>query len=139
MTVSGDYIHRDEVVQCQGVFAPQPTVATAEGQPADTGVSVGSAGSGQAERLGRVVECAPLDTPLSPRGAAYRVDPYAIHHGEVDHQAVVGHGGARETVAAAAYRNQKVVDTGEIDTTDYVGYPIAHGDQGGPLVHVSVP
>src|SRR6202043_1586306 len=66
---------------------------------------------------------APSQASLGPRGARLRIDPYALHRRQVDHQPALAHGVAGDVVAAAAHREQEPVGAGKTHRRDDVGRP----------------
>jgi hypothetical protein len=62
-----------------------------------------------------------------------------IHRREVDHEAVVTDGFARDVVSAAFDREQQILIAGEIDGSDDVGSPRTLGDDCWLLVDHPVP
>jgi hypothetical protein len=104
-TVGVDELGGEQVVTRQAVAAHQPAQPTAEGEPGDAGVGDDAAGGGQPVGLGARVELSPQCTRLGLGGGAGGVDPDGRHGGQVEHQAVVATGGARDAVPATADRD----------------------------------
>ena len=71
-------------------------------------------------------------------GAGVRIDPDAVHQGQVQHEAVVADPQARAVVAAAAHGQQQVVVAGEVDGGHHIGDIRAAGDQTRVLVDHAV-
>ena len=139
LAVGGDEIDGEQVVRGEPVFVPQPAEAPAQGQARDAGIGGGAPGGGEAERLGLAVELAPRDPTLRAHRAPDRIDPDALHQGQVDHQPAVADAGASEAVGATAHGHQQVVVTGEVDGVEDVGHPDGAGDQARPPVDIGVP
>ena len=59
--------------------------ATAEGEPAHTGMADDAAGRGQPEYLAGAIEMRIEATALHPDGAGHRINPGAGHRQQVDH------------------------------------------------------
>src|SRR5689334_19911835 len=104
----------------------------------DAGGGDHPAGGGQPVAGGRPVEFLPGDAALRPDGPPRRVDAYALHRGEVDHQATVGDGKAGDAVAAAAHGDLGCLLAPYVHRIRNVGDGAAPGDQRGALVDHAV-
>ena len=73
--------------------------------------------------------------PASTRtGLAGRIDAYALHGGQVDHQSIVDAAKAGPVVPAATYGNPETMLAAEVDRGDHVAYVHTPGDHHWPLV-----
>src|SRR5262249_26303469 len=93
-----------------------------------------AAGCGQPESLCFVVKLTPGDAGLGTGGLALWIDTNAFHWREVDHQASIAGRVTRYIVAAAAYGDQQMVASGEIDRVNHVSDPGAASDNRGPAI-----
>ena len=109
VAVGGDDLGGDEAVDREPVLPVEPAAAAAERQPADAGVRQPAARYGEPERLRLVVDLAPVGSAAAPRGAPLGVDAHAVHRPQVDLEAAVDDGVARDRMAAAPHRDVQVV------------------------------
>ena len=97
--VGGDDIDREEVVARQPVPAHEPPQSPTEGEAGDPGGADRAARGGQAELLGLPVELGPGRPGLGPHGTSARIDPDALHGGQIDDDAALAHREAGDAVA----------------------------------------
>jgi hypothetical protein len=90
-----------DVVAGQPELPGEPAHASAQREPANAGMGDVAGGRGQAVRVGREVERAQQRAALDRRAPPGRVDLHAVEEPQVDLKAAVGHGQARDAVAAA--------------------------------------
>jgi hypothetical protein len=107
LAVRGDDVGPDHVVGGEAVLALEPAAAGAGGEADDARRRHAAAGDGEAERLGLVVELAPVHAALGADGLALRVDPDSLHRPHVEDDAVVDRREARHRVAAVPDRERK--------------------------------
>jgi hypothetical protein len=81
-----------------------------------------------------IAGCAAIDA----NGPAFRIHSHALHHRQVDHQAVVAAPETRTVVTATADHEDEALLTGEIHGGDHVGDVHAPRDSQRPLVDHSV-
>src|SRR5215813_10191678 len=112
LTVGRDDIDREQVIATQAVFPGQPTHAPTEGEAGNAGIGDDARRGGQVERLGLMVEFPQLDPGLGAGRAPERIDAYAFHLGQVDHEPTVTEGVARNAVPTPADGYQQVVGAG---------------------------
>jgi hypothetical protein len=120
LTVGGDQVHRNELVDRQAVLALKPADAAAESQASDPGVGDDPTGRREPERLRLAVQLAPEDAGLSPRRAGSRVDPDPPHRPQVDDDAAVADRLPGEAVPPAADRNPQAAVAREPHSRDHV-------------------
>jgi hypothetical protein len=136
--VGEDDVGGDEVVDRHPVAPALVRDAAAERQAGHPGLGHDPAGGGEAEGGGDAVDVGPRRAALHVDGAVgVHVD--AAHRRQVDHQAVVDHGGAGDVVAAAADGERQPLLPGEADGGRDVAGVDAAGDQRGALVDHAVP
>src|SRR5579859_1477003 len=72
------------------------------------------------EALGLAVEFAQCQTGLSAHSFAGRIDAYALHRREIDHQGIVVDAFARQAMSATTYGHQNIVLASKAHTLDHV-------------------
>ena len=136
--VGQDDVRLEQVVDREAVLAREVAGAAAERQAGDAGGRDDAERHGQAERVGGVIDVAGRAAGLDPHGSACRIDAHALHHRQVDHQAVVATAEARAVVAAAADGDKQALVAAEVHRGDDVGDVDAARDQARPLVDHAV-
>jgi hypothetical protein len=121
------------------VLAHQPTDATAEGEPRDSGVAHDSAGGGQTVRLRFAVDIAPQRTTLDPGSVVGGIDSHASYRREVYDEPIIANGGACHVVTSAPDGNLQIVLAGETHGRDRVGGPGTSGDHARAPVNSTIP
>ena len=139
LALGRDHLGLHEVVDGEPVLAHQPANAAAQADAADAGVADDAARGGQAVRLCLVVDISPQGTALDESRALDGIDRDGAHRRQVDHDAVVAHGGAGHVVAPASYGDLEVAVAGEADRCGHVGGAAAAGDQSRSSVDGAVP
>ena len=98
--VCEDDLRRDEVVHRHPVPPALVGHAAAERKPGNAGLGHDAAGSRESERRGDAVDVPPGGAALDVDGLAGWVDPGIAHARQIDHDAVVDEGRARDVVPA---------------------------------------
>ena len=137
LAVGGDDVAGQEVVDGEPESAHQVANPAAQRQSTDARVRDDASGHRESEGLTLVVEVAPQATALSPGRSCQRVNPYAGHVGQVDHQAVVTHRMPGHRMCPATDRDRKAFTPCEA----YSGHDICrartpHDDCGIPVDRV---
>ena len=115
VAVCGDDLVRDNVVAGEAESPGEPAHASAEGQPADSGVGDVSRRCRQADLLSSPVQIAQQSAALHPRPAGIGIYPDGAQSGQVDQQAVVRHANTQDAVAAAADADLEAAPAGKLD------------------------
>jgi hypothetical protein len=79
LTICGDEVHAQQLVDAQPVPAHEPAESATEGQPSDPRVGDDAGWSGQTVGLGRLVEFTEQRTRLDPCGALVEIDVDVTH------------------------------------------------------------
>ena len=137
--VGQHHLGGEQVVAGQPEPPGQVAVPAAEGQPADARVGHHPAGGGQPEPLGLGVQVAQERAPVHRGHTSLGVHRDGAHLGQVDDDAAVGGGVARDAVTAAAHRHLEPGLAGEGDGRDHVLPAAAPGDDRRTPVHHRVP
>jgi hypothetical protein len=119
--------------------ARQPADPAAEGQPGQPGVADDARRGGQAVALGGRVELAVQRAGARQRQPPPRVNPHLADRPQVDDQAAVADGPARDAVAARPDRDRQAVGAAELHRRHHVRGVLAAGDHGGVPVDGAVP
>ena len=120
LTRGGHELERQEVVAGQPVLAREPADAASEGKAANAGLG-DDAGRNDEAVLGRCcVDVAQKGSALHSGDAAVRVHVDPTHPGEIDREAAVGKGLARDAVPAASHRNLEAVTARQHYRRDHV-------------------
>ena len=99
----------EQVVDGEAVLARQIAGAAAERQAGDAGGRDDAERHGQPEGVGGVVDVARRAARLDAHRPVRRIDAHALHHRQIDDQAVVAAAEAGAVVAAAADRDQQAL------------------------------
>src|SRR5439155_8491880 len=99
--VGGDDVDREQVVEREAEAAGEVADAAAERESGDARGRNDSAGRGQPEGIGGVIEVAPRAAALGADRLRVRVDADALHRRHVDDDALVVGAEAGNAVAAA--------------------------------------
>lgn len=134
-----DDIRGEQVVNGHAVFPAQPAEAAAERQAGHARGRVDAQGRGEAVVLCRRVNVGEGAARLDGRTAGVGVDLDALHQREVDHEAIVADGIARNVVPAPSDRDEQVVLAPKFDGLHDIFRRRAAGDQCGPAVYHGVP
>ena len=134
-----DDIRGEQVVDGHAVLPAQPAEAAAERQAGHARGRVDAQRRREAVRLRGRVEVGEGAAGLDRRPAGIRVDLDVLHQREVDHEAVVADGIARDVVSASSDRDEQVVLARELDGLDDIFGRRAAGDQRGPAIDHGVP
>jgi hypothetical protein len=137
--VGEDELGGDEVVDRHPVQPALGGHATAQREPGHAGLRHDAAGRREPERLRDAIHVGPGGPALHVHGAPRVVDPDRAHRREVDDDAVVDDGGARDVVSAAADGERELLRGGEADGVGDVFGVRAADDHGGALVDHAVP
>jgi hypothetical protein len=137
--VGEDDLGGDEVVDRHPVAAALMGDPAAERQPGDSGLRHDPARGGEPQRGGHTIDVGPRRAALHVHGAAGGVETDAAHRRQVDHQAAVDHGCARDVVPAAADRERQRVLRGEADGCGHVVLAGAARDRRRTLVDHAIP
>ena len=138
-SVGGDDVGGDQVVAGQADLAHQPADAATEREPGDPRGGHQAAGHREPERLRLVVEVRPRAAAPGHRGAAGGVDAHGGHRRQVDDDASVAGGEARQGVPAAADGDEQVLAAREVHRAHHVRDAGAADDQRWPSVVGAVP
>jgi hypothetical protein len=76
-----------------------------------------------------VVELPPSYAGVGASRASGRIDAHGLRPGQIDHQAAIAHGIARDVVPAAADCHEEIVRAGEVNASHHVGRTGAASDQ----------
>ncbi len=98
-----------------------------------------AARSGEAEGLGLAVDLAPKQSRLCAGGPRHRVDPEALHRGQIDDDSAIARRRAGHVVAAAAHGDDELPLAREPHGGPDVGDPSTACDEGGAAVDGPVP
>ena len=113
-----DDICRQQVVDGHAVLPAQPAEAAAQRQAGHACGRVDAQRRGKAVRLRGRVEVGEGAAGLDRRPAGIGVHLDALHRREVDHEAAVGDGIARDVVSAPSNRDEQVLRAAELDGLD---------------------
>jgi hypothetical protein len=139
LTVGSDHVNGDEVVAGEAELGREPSVATPERKPPNARSRYPSAGGGETESLGLVVELAPQHPAVSPRGPADGVDADTFHEREIDEDAVVAHALAGDAMTTAPDRDGQPRVASEPHGGDDVGCAPRSENESGLLIDHRVP
>jgi hypothetical protein len=139
LAIRGDQITSQQVVDGEPEATHQVADPATQSQPADSGMSDDATGHRQSERLALVVDVSPQATALGPNRSGQRVNPYASHLGEIDHQAVVTHRVPGHGMCPAADRDRQVPLASQTHRSEHVSGPGTAGDEGGPTLDLPIP
>jgi hypothetical protein len=137
--VSSHNVDGDELVDREAELAHQPADATAQGEPGEAGVGDDAGGNSQPEGLGLAVELAEQHAGLCPYRPFRQVNANALHQRQVDDQAAVAHGQARETVPTASHRDLEITAPRCAHRLDHIGRPGAASDHRGVAIDGAIP
>ena len=138
-TIGRDDLGGAQIVDRQAMFAVQASEAAPERVPANPRVRDDARCCDETGLERCRIQRIEQRTATRVRTPGGRVDAYAIHRRQVDHQPVVTGGLARPAVAAAPNGDEQVALTREVDGVRRVGRRLAAGDQRGALVVHAVP
>src|SRR5262249_55863565 len=124
------HVDGHEVVAGEAVLAAEPSDATAEREPGDSGRGDDAGGRGEPEGLAVAVEIGQGEAWLGARDASARIDPAALHRREVDHEPALAHGLPGDVVATAPHRDLEALRPRELDAGHDVARTRAANDQG---------
>jgi hypothetical protein len=139
LPVSSDHVGREQVVYGEPVPTHQPAQAPAESETSDPRVRHDAARSGEAEGLGLTVDLTPKQSWLRARGPRDRIDPEALHRGQIDDDSAIARRRAGNIVAAAAHGDDELPLAGEPHGGPDVGDAGAARDEHGAAVDGTVP
>src|ERR1700722_1911220 len=121
LPLGSDHIRTDDIVDRQSVLGMQVTPPAAECQTRDADGRDYPERGGQPERLSLTIKLAERKSGLGACRVSCRIDAYALHRREIDHETRVANGLAGDTVSPAAHGDQYVMIAGETHTRDHVG------------------
>ena len=124
-------VRGEQVVDGHAVLPAQPAEAGAERQAGHARGRVDAQRRGEAVRLRGRVEVGEGAAGLDGRPAGLGVHLDALHQREVDHEAVVTDGIARDVVPAPSDRDEQVVLASELDGLDHIVWRRATGNERG--------
>lgn len=133
------HVRRDDVVEGEAVHAMQVSAAPSQGGTAHPDGGDRRTWNGEPERLGLVIEGAPLGPSLDPRHPAVRIHVHPGHEREVDEEAAVSAAVARVVVAAPLHREKSSGLPGAIHGGHDVGRSRTPGNRLRPPVIERVP
>ena len=137
--VGGHDVGAHEVVAGQALLAHEPADAAAQGEARDAGGRDEAAGGREPEGLRLGVEVLPQQAGLGDDAAGAGIDAGALHHREVDDDALGGRE-AGDRVRAAADGDLEALAAGELDGAhDVGGARAAHDERGVDVVEHRVP
>lgn len=139
LTVGGDDLGAQQVVDRQAMASHQPADAPTQGHPGDAGLGDDPAGGGQPERLGGGVQLTPSQPALRPDRASGRIHRHRLEASQVDDQSVITHGVAGDAVPAPAHGDRQLTVAGEPQRGHHVVHAAAAGDEPGVTVDGAVP
>ena len=99
LAVGGDDLRREQVVDGQAARAAQPSHPTAQGEPADTGVTHQAGRHGQPVSLGGGIHVAQEGSTADPHPLGHRIDRDVVQPAQIDHETVVRDARARRCCA----------------------------------------
>lgn len=134
-----DDICGKQVVNGHAVLPAQPAESAPKRQAGHARGRVDAQRRGEAVRLCGPIEISEGATGLDGRPADIRVHLDALHQRQIDHEAVVADGIARDIVSAPSDRDDKVVLARELDSVNYIFRRRAAGNQRGLAVDHGVP
>ena len=137
--VCRDNFGGQQVVDSHAVLPAQPAKAAAERQACHARGRVDAKGRREPVRLSGRVKVGERASGLDGRPAGARVDLDALHQRQVDHQAVIADGIARDVVPAPSDRDEQTILAPELDGLDDIFRRRAAGDKRGPAVNSGVP
>ncbi len=132
--VRQNHIGLDQIIDGESVLAAKIAVAAAESQAGNACCRDDAERDCKTEGMGGMVNIARRATCPHPHGAVCRINAHALHHRQVDDEALVDAAEPRPVVAAAADRNRQRAVTAEIHSGDDVGDIGAASDKQRPLV-----
>src|SRR5919106_3257735 len=104
LAVGSDHVYREELINRQPELSHQPSDATPEREPGESGMGNYPGRNGEPEGLCLSIQLAKQYTRLRPRRARLGVDADALHKAEVDDHAPVAHRLTWKAVTSAADR-----------------------------------
>src|SRR6516165_4994438 len=102
LSVRGDDIGPDHVVERQAVLRMEMAPASAKRQSGDSGSRNDSKRRHEPKRLSFMVEFAKRQTGCRARRLSRAIDPHPFHARKIDHQSGFAHGLTGDAVASAA-------------------------------------
>ncbi len=120
ITVGGDDLDGEQVVDRQPKLAREPAHPAAERQTGDAGVGDHAGRYRQAVSLGRAVKITEQGASPSASDAGDRIDGDLLHGGEIDDETAVARAVPRCGVASPTDGDGKGIGAGEGDGVDYI-------------------
>ena len=139
LTVSGDDLGADEVIDGEATTPGQPAHPAAQRQTAHSGVTDDPGRHRESVLLGGRVEVAQQGTALHPSTSALRIDPDAVHPSQVDDQAALAHRVPREAVSSTANGDLQIEVAAMADRRNHVANGRTRDDGGRSTVDIGVP
>ena len=119
-SVRQHHVGGKQIVDRKPVAPRQVADAAPKRQAAHAGRADDSTRRGKPERVGRMIDVAPLATPFHANGARGRVDADTTHRRKVDYQAVVAGAETAAVVPAAPHGQQQRMLAREVHGCDHV-------------------
>src|SRR6516225_7144919 len=139
LSVSGDDVGRDEVVDREPELPGGPAEAAAERKAGDAGRRVDARWRCKTELLRLLVKIRQRRAGLNTGGARGRIDMDRLHQREVDQEPALADSVSGDVMAAAPHREQKLSVPSKLDRFDDVGSTHAARHDGRTAVDHRVP
>ena len=134
LAIRRDHLNRQQIVDGHAVLATQPTITTTGCQAANPGCGHDPGRNCKTKSLGLMINVAESCSALNPSHPCLRIDAYAVHQRQVDHQSSITDGITRRAVTTPANRGQKAILTRKIHALNDVGHAGATRNQGWAFV-----
>ena len=134
-----DHLGGDQVIDCHAVATGEPPESAAENQTTDPGGGVNAGRHGQAVFLGLVIDVSERGARSGENPLSDWIDGDRSKAREIDHQRVVGDGGAGNVVAGTANTDREIFSVGKGQRCPDVGRAGALHNQGRAAIDHGVP